>query len=130
MTLQERFSTFETEARGRLRRALSTSNEKLLELDQALARVAKEDWSVPGMRRHLEELRARADNLRTTALKRVEQIPAKAMTRLATGTRAPVQNLAKSLAEMAKRIERPAPRPVEAKPSEPKPSEPKIAKVS
>ncbi len=128
MTLQERFNTFETQARGRIRRALSTSNEKLLELDQALARVAKEDWTVPGLRRHLEELRARAEKVRTSARKRVEELPGEAVSRLASGTRTPLQNLAKSLAEMASRIER-RPRPVETT-AEPKAAEPKIAKVS
>ena len=129
MTLQERINTFEAEARGRIRRALSSGNEKLMELDGALAKVAKDDWTVPGMRRHLHELRARAENLRSTALKRVEALPGEAVTKLATGSRAPVQNLAKGLAEWAKRIEPPKPKAVEAKPTELKP-EPKVAKAS
>jgi len=127
MTLQERFNTFEHEARGRIRRALATSNEKLLEIDEALAKVAKDDWSVPGMRRHLEELRARAESIRATAIKRAGQLPGEAVTKLASGTRAPIQNLAKSLAGMAKRIEQPPEKPRAVDSS---PSEPKIAKVS
>jgi hypothetical protein len=105
MTLQERFSTFENEARGRIHRALESGNEKLLELDEALAKVAKDDWSVPRVKRGLEGLRARADTLRANALKRASALPGEAVSRLATGTRAPIQNLAKSLAEFAKRIE-------------------------
>jgi len=129
MRLQERINTLEAEARGRIRRALSTGNEKLMELDGALAKVAKDDWTVPGMRRHLHELRARAENLRANALKRVEALPGDAVTKLATGTRTPVQNLAKGLAEWAKRIEPPKPKAVETKAAELKP-EPKVAKAS
>ncbi|HEY6005816.1 MAG TPA: hypothetical protein VIV57_23245 [Anaeromyxobacter sp.] len=104
MTLQERFNTFENEARGRIHRALATGNEKLLELDEALAKVAKDDWSVPRVKRELEGLRARADTLRTKAIERASALPGEAVSRLATGTRTPIQNLAKSLAEFAKRI--------------------------
>ena len=119
MTLQERINTFEAEARGRIRRALSTGNEKLMELDGALAKVARDDWSVPGMRRHLHELRTRAETLGTTTRKKVEALPGEAVTKLASGTRTPVQNLAKGLAEWAKRMEPPRPKAVEVK-AEPK----------
>ncbi len=129
MTLQERINTLEAEARGRIRRALATGNEKLMELDGALAKVARDDWTVPGMRRHLLELRARAENIRASTLKRVEALPGEAVTKLATGTRAPVQNLAKGFAAWARRMEPPKPKPVEAKPAEAKP-EPKVAKAS
>lgn len=125
MTLNDRIQSLETEARGRLHRALSSGNVKLLELDEAIARFAKDDWTVPGMRRHLEELRARAESLRTTALKRAGEIPGEAVSRLATGTRAPIQTLAKQLAEIAKRVEAPSrPKPVEVVEPEqaPKPS--------
>jgi len=130
MTMQERLSTLEMEARGRIRRALSTGNEKLLELDSALAKVAREDWTVPGMRRHLHELRARAENLTTSTLRRVEAIPGEAVTKLANGTRTPVQSLAKELAGWAKRIEPPAkPKVVEVKPSGAGTVEPMAAKA-
>jgi hypothetical protein len=105
MTLQERFSTFENEARGRIHKALATGNEKLLELDEALAKVAKDDWSVPRVKREIEGLRARADKLRTKAIERASALPGETVSRLATGTRTPIQNLAKSLAEFAKRLE-------------------------
>lgn len=122
MTFQERMNTFESEARGRLKRVLSTGNEKLMELDEAIARFAKDDWTVPGMRRHIDELRVRAESLREAALKRANALPGEAVTKLATGTRAPIQTLAKQLAEMAKRMEppRPKPKPVEVEPPEAK----------
>lgn len=115
MTLQERIHTLEAEARGQIRRALATGNEKLMELDDALARVAREDWTVPGMRRHLHELRARAENLGASTLKKVEALPGEAVSKLATNSRAPVQNLAKGLAEWAKKIEPPKPASAGAK---------------
>jgi hypothetical protein len=127
MTFQEKFGAFEAEAKGRIRRALSTGNAKLLELDGALAKVAKDDWSVPALRKQLDQLRTRAQNAGATAMKRVQGIPADAVTKLATGTRTPVQTLAKSLADMAKRFEAPPPKPVKA--VEPK-GDAKVAKAS
>lgn len=124
MTLQERFDALEAEAKGTIRRALATGNAKLLELDGALAKVAKDDWTVTGIRRHVEDLRSRAVNIRSQATKRAEELPGEAVSRLATGTRAPLQNLAKQLAELAKKLEPPAPKAV--KPPEP---EAKVAKA-
>jgi hypothetical protein len=105
MVIQERFVELEHQARGRLSRALTQGNERLRELDQALARVAREDWTVTGMRRHLEAWRTRAENLRSVAIKRAGEMPGEAVSALASGTRKPVQNLAKGLADMAKRLE-------------------------
>lgn len=105
MGMQQRFDALEAEAKGRIRRALSAGNEKLMELDGALARVAKDGWSVTGVRRHIEQLKVRAEQVRASAAKRVSGMPGEAVSRLATGTRAPVQNLARGLAEMAKKLE-------------------------
>lgn len=119
MRLPERIDTLNAEARTQLRHALEAGNEKLTELDQALARLAKDDWSVPGLRRHLGQLRARAEDLRAAALKRASELPARAVTGLATRTRGPVQSLAKELADMAKRVAPPAkPKVVKAAPEE------------
>lgn len=117
MNIQERIGVFEAEAKGRIRRALSNGNARLLELDATLGKVSKDDWTVPGMRRQLDHLVSRAQELRANAVKRVQEIPGDAVTKLATGTRAPLQNLAKGLADFAKKLEAPAPRavkPVEA----------------
>ena len=122
MTIQERFGAIESEAKGRIRRVLSKGNERLMELDERLAKIAKDDWTVPGLRRHIEELRSRAESLRAEATKKAQELPGEAVTRLASGTRAPIQNLAKGLADLAKRLEPSGPRPVkDAKPArEPK----------
>jgi len=124
MNIQERFGAFEAEAKGRIRRALNTGNEKLMELDKELGKVAKDDWTVPGMRRHIDQIVSRAQELRATAVKRIEEIPGEAVTGLATGARAPLQSIAKGLAEMAKKLETAAPRAVKAV------DEAKVAKAS
>lgn len=107
MGMQQRFEAIEAEAKGRIRRALSAGNERLMELDGALARVEKDGWSVIAVRRHIEELKGRAAQVRASAKKRVSGMPREAVSRLATGTRAPVQNLARGLAAMARKLEVP-----------------------
>lgn len=119
MNIQERFGALEAEAKGRIRRALATGNAKLLEIDGALAKVTKEDWTVEGIRRHVEELRTRAATMRTEARKRAEAIPGDAVSFLATGTRGPVQSLARQLGELARRLEPPAPKVVPDRKPEP-----------
>jgi hypothetical protein len=103
--VQERLGEIETGARGRISRALTSGNTKLRDLDRALARVSRADWTVPGVRRQLGDLRDRAESLRASALKRVAEMPGTAVEALATGTRAPIRNLAKGIADIAKRIE-------------------------
>lgn len=103
--VQERIDALETQARGRLRRALETSNARIRELDDALARVARDDWSVPGLRRHVDELRARAENLRATAARRVQEMPGTALSALATGGRTQLQHLARGLEQISRRLE-------------------------
>ncbi len=103
--LQARFEALEDGARGRLWRALGAGHDRLSELDQALGRMSREDWSVEGMRRRLEALRARTEALRESARRRVNELPASAMAAIATGTRRPVQNLARELERLAKMVE-------------------------
>ncbi len=128
MRIQERIGAFEAEAKGRIRRVLTNGNARLLELDKSLGKVAKDDWTVPGMRRQIDHLVSRAHELRVNAEKRVQEIPGDAVTRIATATRAPLQNLAKGLAEIAKKLEPPAPRAV--KPVEGEAKGEKVAKTA
>ena len=108
--LQERIDALEAHARGRLRRALENGSARIRELDEALARVSRDDWSVPGMRRHIDELRARAETLRANAAKRVQEMPATAVSALAAGGRTQLQHLSRGLEVISKRLEAP-PRP-------------------
>ncbi|HEX9241878.1 MAG TPA: hypothetical protein VF875_05495 [Anaeromyxobacter sp.] len=127
MTIQERFGALETEARGRMRRVLSKGNERLMELDERLAKIAKDDWTVPGLRRHMDQLRSRAENLRAEATRKAQKLPGEAVTRLATGTRTPIRNLAKGFADLAKRLEPRGPKAVKDPEAAPQPKpEPKI----
>ena len=57
-----------------------------------------------------EKFGARAETLRAEATKKAQELPGEAVSRLATGTRAPVQNLAKGLADLAKKLEAPRPK--------------------
>jgi hypothetical protein len=106
--LQARFDALEAGARERLLRALGAGQHKLGELDGALERMAHEDWTVDGMRKRLDAIRARAESFRTTALKRVSEVPATAMTAFANGSRTQVQHLSRELDRLVKLIE-PAP---------------------
>jgi len=116
--LQARFEELEVEARGRLLKALGAGQHRLSELDVALERMAREDWSVPGLRKRLDGLRERAEALRATAVKRVNEMPATAVSALASSTRVPVQNLARELERLAKLVEPPAVVPAAAPPVE------------
>jgi hypothetical protein len=103
--LQARIEALDDEVRGRLWKALGAGHDRLSELDEALGRVSREDFSVEGLRRRLETLRVRTEALRESALKRVNELPASALTALATGTRRPVRNLARELERLARLVE-------------------------
>ena len=107
--IQARFDALEAGARERLVKALGAGQHKLVELDEALARVTREDWSVDGMRKRIELIRARAEHMRASALKRVADMPASAVTAFANGSRTQVQHLARELDRLAKLVEHPAP---------------------
>ncbi len=102
---QHRLDAFETDARHRIRKALGAGNLALHDLDERLARMSREDWSVPGMRRRMDELRARAEDLRNSAIKRVAEMPGEAVSRIASGTRVPVQNLARGIERLVRRLD-------------------------
>jgi hypothetical protein len=105
---------------------LATGNAKLLEIDGALAKVTKDDWTVDGIRRHVDELLARASSMRTEATRRAQAMPGDAVEFIATGSRVPVQTLAKQLGELARKLDPPAPKAVPDGQAEPK----KVAKAS
>ncbi|MGC3998236.1 MAG: hypothetical protein QM767_12440 [Anaeromyxobacter sp.] len=107
MVLAERFDALESEARGRLLKVIGAGNDALHGIDEKLAKVSKDDWTVDGLRKRLDGLRARAEELRTTAVRRMSEMPATAVTRLASTTRVPVQNLSRELDRLAKMIEPP-----------------------
>ena len=128
-SLQARFGALETEARGRLVKALGAGQHRLTELDEVLARWSREDWSVEGMRKRLETLRARAEQLRESARKRVNEIPGSAVTALANGSRVPVQNLARELERLAKLVEHAEAMPKAVEEAQPIPPEQKPVRV-
>jgi hypothetical protein len=50
--------------------------------------VSPDDWTVPGVRRQLDKVRARAESLRASAVKRVAEMPGTAVSALASRARA------------------------------------------
>jgi len=129
VSLQARFDALETEARGRILRALGAGQHRLTELDEVLAKWSREDWSVDGMRKRLEVLRVRAEQLRASALKRVNEIPGSAVSALASGSRVPLQNLARELERLAKLVEPHEKKPQNGEEEPPSPPEAKPARA-
>jgi hypothetical protein len=112
--IQARFTALEQEARGRIVRAIGAGNEALHGLDEKLARVSRDDWTTSAMRKRLDGLRSRAETLRSSALKRVAEMPGDAVSAIAGGSRVRVQNLAKGLERIAKKLELPPTQPPSA----------------
>jgi hypothetical protein len=111
VAVQERIDAFEVEAKKRLDHLLHSGNERLTQIDHFLERVSKEDWTLTGMRRRFGALRSRAENAGTTALKRVDEMPAEAVSALATAGRARIQDLSRGLSALARRLDAPPPGP-------------------
>mgnify|MGYP001245861350 CR=1 FL=1 len=105
--VQERIDAFEAGAKKRLDHLLESGNAGLSRIDHFLERVSKEDWTITGMRRRFVELRSKAENARTNALKRVDEMPGEAVSALATAGRARIQDLSRGLSAIAKRLEAP-----------------------
>ena len=103
--VQERIDALETGAKKRLDYLLESGNAGLSRIDHFLERVSKEDWTITGMRRRFVELRSKAENAGTSALKRVDEMPGEAVSALATAGRARIQDLSRGLSAIAKKLE-------------------------
>ncbi|HSN90698.1 MAG TPA: hypothetical protein VLS93_05680 [Anaeromyxobacteraceae bacterium] len=114
-SVQERIDALEAGAKRRLDHLLESGNAGLSRIDHFLERVSKEDWTLTGMRRRFGELRSKAENAGTSALKRVDEMPGEAVSALATAGRARIQGLSRGLSAIAKRLETPPPGPPGAK---------------
>jgi hypothetical protein len=129
--LQARFDALEAGARERLVKALGAGQHKLGELDGALERMTHEDWTVDGLRKRIEVLRSRAEEVRSSALKRVADMPASAVTAFAKGSRAQVKTLSREIERLVKLIEPPArAAAVDVLPQAPPPGTDKPARVA
>jgi tRNA A37 threonylcarbamoyltransferase TsaD len=89
----------------RLEHLIESGNARLAELDERLARVSKDDWSFSGIRRRVEALRPRAEHARDDALKRLDKLPAQAISAVASVSRERVQDLARGLKWVEKRLD-------------------------
>lgn len=103
--VQARIDAIESQAKKRIDALLESGNARLSRLDTLLARVSKEDWTFTGMRRRLEGLRSRAENASNSALKRVDEMPAEAVSAIASASRARIQDLSRGLQAIARKLE-------------------------
>jgi archaellum component FlaC len=103
--LHARFDALEAEARDRLWKALDAGQHRLSDLDEALERLAREDWSVEGMRKQFGALRVRGERLREKVLEKMNEMPASAVSALAGGMRSRVQRLVRELERLEKMVE-------------------------
>lgn len=90
--------------KDRLGDLIESGNARLTELEHALERVSREDWSFSGMRRRADALRARAMSAREEALKRVDELPGKVVVAAAAAGRARVHDLARGLKWVEERL--------------------------
>jgi hypothetical protein len=109
--VQHRIDALEVEAKKRIDHLLASGSAGLVRLDHFLERVSAEDWTLTGMRKRLVELRGRAENARSSALRRVDEIPGEAVSALALAGRARIKDLSRGLKAIAKRLEPPTDRP-------------------
>jgi hypothetical protein len=106
-TVQERIDALEVGAKKRVDHLLESSSAGLSRLDHFLERVSKEDWTLTGIRRRLTELRGKAENARSSALKRFDEMPGEAVSAIASAGRARIQDLSRGLQSIARRMEPP-----------------------
>ncbi len=101
--------------KDRLGHLIESGNARLTELDHLLDRVAKDDWSFSGMRRRVDALRDRAATARASTVKRLDEMPGKAVSAVAAAGRAKIQDLARGLKRLGERLEQNETVPEEAK---------------
>lgn len=103
--LQARLDEFESGARERLIKALGAGQHRLTDLDGALEKWAREDWSVEVLRKRLEALRKLIEILRAKAVERMKELRAMVLKGFASSTRVAVQILARELDGLVKMLE-------------------------
>lgn len=93
-----------TSWKNRVGHLLQSGNTRLVEFDHLLDRVSKEDWSFTRMRRWIDGLRDRAVTARTSTVKRLDEMPAKAVSAVAAAGRSRVKDLARSLKWLERKL--------------------------
>lgn len=97
--------TTSTDLKRRLGQLVEIGSARLTQLDERLARVSKEDWSLTGMRRQVKALRAKGLEARSAALKWLDGLPGEAIAAAAVAGRGQVRSLASSLKWVERRLD-------------------------
>ncbi len=114
---QERLGKLELEAQRVWNDLMVRGRAGRKDIEQILARLSKQDWSLPEMRAALErfreqgllraaEWRGKAESWRAEAMERMVVLQGKAVAFLGVATREQVEELSRELERLARKIER------------------------
>jgi DNA repair exonuclease SbcCD ATPase subunit len=112
---QERLEQFEEEAQRLFRELMDKGRASRKDLEQMVARLSRQDWTLPELRHRLERLRdqgveraaglrGKAETWRTEAMEKLSELQARAAAFLGVASRDEVQELSREIDRLAKRI--------------------------
>jgi polyhydroxyalkanoate synthesis regulator phasin len=113
---QARLEAFEEEAQKVLKDLMEKGKASRKDFAELVQRLSKQDWSLDEMRGRLDklreqgverahELRAQADSFRVEAFERLVDMQSKAVSFLGVASREQVEDLAREIERLVKRIE-------------------------
>lgn len=116
---QERLEQFEEEAQRLFRELMDKGRASRKDLEQAVARLSRQDFTFPELKHRLErlrdqgaeraaDLRGKAEGWRTEAMERLSDLQARAVAFLGVASRDEVQELSREIDRLARRIEKSA----------------------
>lgn len=114
---QERLEQFEEEAQRLFKELMDKGRASRKDLEQIVARLSRQDWTLPELKQRLErlreqgveraaDLRGRAETWRTEAMERLSELQARAVAFLGVASRDEVRELSREIDRLAKRIEK------------------------
>lgn len=112
---QARLEQFEVDAERVLKDLMDKGRASRKEIEQMLARLSKQDWTLPEMKHRIEklrdqgveraaELRGKAETFRTEAMERVVDLQGRAIAFLGVASRDQVEELSREIDRLAKKI--------------------------
>jgi hypothetical protein len=113
---QARLEAFEEEAQKVLKDLMEKGKASRKDFAELVQRISKQDWSLDEVRgrfdklreqgvERAQELRAQADTFRSEALERLVELQAKTVSFLGVASREQVEDLAREIEKLSKRIE-------------------------
>jgi uncharacterized coiled-coil DUF342 family protein len=112
---QARLEQFEVDAERVLKDLMDKGRASRKEIEQIVARLSKQDWTLPEMKQRIDKLReqgveravewrGRAETFRTEAMERVVDLQGRAIAFLGVASRDQVDELSKEIDRLAKKI--------------------------